>query len=183
MIEERAENTWPPENVGAYFGSPSFLSYVYSECESLRRRYPSGAEDAVFDAVADVMVRVCSDHPTRRKINLEDFPSEARFLAYVSAICRWRVIDERRKAQRETQVESAFLESIPVLDEQSDLSAIDVREAIDKSLPEPERQAILLFLRGLTQRDVAKVLGVSDARVSVILKSARDRIRKHFNTE
>ena len=64
--------------------------------------------------------------------------------------------------------------------EESMVERIALREAIDR-LPEKEKLTILLrFYKGLTQEQVAKVLGVSQVQVSRLERRGIGHLRESF---
>lgn len=185
MIIE-GSHRWPPEHELAYFGSPSFVEHVRSETARLHGRYPTWAEDAVFDTVADLIERVCADNPKKEPIHLREFPAEISFLAFVSVACKRRAIDWLKKGRRESVRDEPLLaaamsrESPP----EGSLAAKDFLENVKKFLPEAERQVVVFhYLMGYSEQEIATRLGRTRGRVSKVLRRAIARLRRRLGAE
>ncbi len=179
-------HSWPPTDELTYFGSPSFVEHAHRVSKRLRKQFPTWAEDAVFDTVADLIERVCADHPKKEPIRLDEFSGELHFLAYVSVACRHRAIDRTRKGKRQVAHDESSLATLASADPEPEafLHAEDFLANIKSVLPEQERQVVLFhYLGGCSQREVADRLSMSRSYVSKILKSAIRRLKRHFELE
>lgn len=65
-------------------------------------------------------------------------------------------------------------------DDKSWLDELSVKEAIENLLPREKNILFLRFFKGKTQVEVAKSIGISQAQVSRLEKSALDKIKKQF---
>jgi RNA polymerase sigma-70 factor (ECF subfamily) len=98
--------------------------------------------------------------------------------AWLFGIARNAALDELRKRKRQATLtaEPAAAEEIAVEDDAERRST--VRAALD-GLPPRERELIALkYHAGLTNQEIAKVLGVSDSNVGTMLHRTMEKLRK-----
>jgi len=105
----------------------------------------------------------------------DTFRGEAKVSTWLYTIAKRTALDHLRrlKRRREVPLEEAGDPPAP-----SDAKRLILEEAI-RRLPEREREAIRLFYQaGLSGREAAEVMGVSEGNFRVILYRARRRLRE-----
>jgi RNA polymerase sigma-70 factor (ECF subfamily) len=110
---------------------------------------------------------------------LPAFRGEASIRTYLLRIAHNRGLSHRgRRRPKLTDLEEA--EALP--DPRAEDPAADTRrtELLDaiRTLPPIYREALTLRLEGLTAREIAEVLGISENNVAVRLSRARDQLRQ-----
>jgi RNA polymerase sigma-70 factor (ECF subfamily) len=142
-------------------------------CSFVRARVPD--EDTAEDILQDVFVRIHAKADTLRDIS--------KLESWVYQIARNAIIDYYRS--RRTTVElPQMLGSWEDADEDdlaTELSA-DVREMVE-ALPEPYRQALTLtYYEGLSQKELAKRLGISYSGAKSRVQRAREQVKDMLMT-
>ncbi|MCA8919353.1 MAG: RNA polymerase sigma factor [Planctomycetes bacterium] len=155
------------------------------------------ALEAILDAYQDAVVRfartVTRDANTAHDAAQEAFIrlwrnpksfSGGSLRAWLFTVARNVALNEFRSTRRRTaRIEKAAQPPQPptAVARASDAERLkQVREFID-TLPEQERSAITLFAaEGLTQQEVADVLGTSAGAVKQAVLSARSKLRERF---
>jgi RNA polymerase sigma-70 factor (ECF subfamily) len=113
-------------------------------------------------------------------------PERAPLRSWLSMIARRRAIDWIRRRDAQQRVRLAITEPPPTLLEDDVLAATaykQVRKAV-ADLPTLHRQAILLaYFRGLTYREVARVLNIPEGTAKWRLRNALRRIGEQLKAE
>jgi RNA polymerase sigma-70 factor, ECF subfamily len=125
----------------------------------------------------------------RAQLHLSSLGSNDRFAAWVSRIARNLAIDWLRRGQRASRLLPMVslgedLDRVPDTEQRGAREAMEskeeahaLREAIF-DLPEAEREVVLLhFSEGLSQREIAERLGLSQPTVSRQIQRALDALR------
>ena len=142
-------------------------------------RNPVEAEDLVQETYARALRAV------------QQFEPGSNLKAWLFRILRNAFIDRRRRSQREASlatVEDLDADGEPAgpavgelqLDQIRALVAEDVSAAV-QALPEPFRTVILLDLEGMTEAEVASVLGCATGTVKSRLSRARAVLRERLS--
>ncbi|HVP28824.1 MAG TPA: sigma-70 family RNA polymerase sigma factor [Myxococcota bacterium] len=135
-------------------------------------RDPAEAEDLVQEAYSRALGAA------------RNFEPGTNLKAWLMRILRNAFIDRRRRSQREVYVDDLdadgeVAEPVPgelQLDQIRALVAEDVSAAV-RALPEPFRTVVLLDLEGMTEAEVASVLGCATGTVKSRLSRARAVLR------
>jgi RNA polymerase sigma-70 factor, ECF subfamily len=101
--------------------------------------------------------------------------------AWLFGIARNAALDELRKRKRTATLaaEPADTESAPTDDgEESIVRRTTVRAALDDLSPREREIVALKFHAGLTNQELAKVLGVSESNAGTMLHRTMDKLRK-----
>ena len=132
-----------------------------------------GSMEEAEDVVQDSLVRLLE--------NAAGWTPDARIGTWLYRVCYNRAIDSLRR--RRAFVEESVLEAVPDGAERADVALVrsettlTVRAAIER-LPSRQRTAVLLFhIQGLSQRDAAEVMSVSEAAFESMLSRARRQLR------
>jgi RNA polymerase sigma-70 factor (ECF subfamily) len=132
-----------------------------------------GNLDEAEDVVQDTLTRLLE--------NAHRWTPDARIGTWLHRVCYNRAIDGLRR--RRAFVEDTVLEAVPDESERADAALVrsetttSVREAIER-LPSRQRSAVVLFhIQGLSQREAAEVMSVSEAAFESMLSRARRQLR------
>jgi len=129
-------------------------------------RFPPGvtAEDAHNDAVTLLI-----EHAAKQ-------PCLSHLFTYSYGVLRDRYGRQWRHEYAHPSQSLDSVDEADIPDERAETIKRDVRDAAD-ALPEKERTVILLTLDGLTQDQIAERLGVSQPYVSILVSSARKKMK------
>ena len=163
LADETAFRAWYHQALPRVYG------YLYHRCG----RNPAVAEEIAQEAFVEAV-------RSRRRFRGQSDPT-----TWVMGIARHRLIDHFRREERArrrradlTALDRAAAES-PFADPASD--AIDDALA---ELPAPHRAALVLhYMDGLAVRELAVVMGRSEAAAASLLARARDRFRRAYGEE
>ena len=177
------------------------MSHAHDEIQLVQRlREGDGsAMDAIAALHQNVVVRaarmVAPDEPSALDVAQEAFvrlwrnPASFRggsLRAWLCAVARNIALNEARansrRVRRHLLVVGAPVAAAPV-DRSADAERLaEVREFIE-SLPDVERTAIHLYaVEGMSQDEVAEVLGTTRSTVKQAVLSARRKLRERFDT-
>lgn len=156
-------NTWVRE---AYMEHAQPLTrYAYSLCHDVER---------ARDAVQETFLRLCREE--REKI-------EARLVPWLFRVCRSRVLDQHRKEDRVTAIDTDILAARPD-GAQSPADDAELSEttrivlALVVELPPNQREVVRLkFQNGLSYKQIAEVTELSVGNVGFLLHSAIQGLR------
>ena len=155
--------------------SAAFARLVDREAPRLLRfaRGILGSLDEAEDVVQDTLIRLFE--------NANRWTPDARIGTWLHRVCYNRAIDGLRR--RRAFVEESVLEAVPDEAEAADAALVrsettlSIRDAIER-LPSRQRTAVVLFhIQGLSQRDAAEVMSVSEAAFESMLSRARRQLR------
>jgi RNA polymerase sigma-70 factor (ECF subfamily) len=142
-------------------------------CASVRQRFPDLAEDAE-DIVQKVLLKVAA---TREASTGRWDPEEGGVAPWLRTIVRNKCIDERR-AQRPVSLigDPRVLQRLHVHAPTDPL--VEALLECMAELPEDDRELLdLKFVYGLTQREIARLIGVGEPSLSRRLHSIYARLR------
>ena len=108
-------------------------------------------------------------------------PRRGNERAWLFGIARNAALDELRKRKRHARLaaEPADADTLTVDDATDELERRSVVQAALDALPPRERELIALkYHAGLTNQEIAKVLGVSDSNVGTMLHRTMEKLRK-----
>lgn len=133
-----------------------------------------GSLDEAEDVVQDTLVRLWE--------NAAEWIPDARVGTWLHRVVYNRSIDRLRR--RRAFVDESVLEELADEAEPADAvlirreTTLSVREAIER-LPDRQRTAVLLFhLQGLSQREAAGVMSVSETALESMLSRARRQLKE-----
>ena len=140
----------------------------------------TGNRQEAEDIVQETLLRLLTQRSQLAAVsNLE---------AYATTVCRNLALDHRRKAERRVvsldEARHDRADNSPsVVDRMTRDERIQAVEAIVGSLPEKQRQVFhLRDVEGLSYKDIATRMGISEADVKVTLFRARNAIREAITT-
>ncbi len=138
-----------------------------------------GGLDEAEDVVQDTLIRLWE--------NAARWTPDARIGTWLHRVCYNRAIDRLRR--RRNFVDESALEEFADESESADAAlvrseeALSVRSAIER-LPARQRTAVLLFhVQGISQRESAEVMGVSETAFESMLARARRQLRGWLSGE
>ncbi len=146
------------------------LKHLEPRIERVARRY---APDEVTreDLAQDMKLSVWTA--------LARFRGEASLVTYAMRIAHHRGISFRRRRRLGDPIDTDVVDPGPGLDEQLERARKCARlETAMDSLPCGQREALTLRLEGLSYREIAERLGISDKAASVRITRARQRLRR-----
>lgn len=133
-----------------------------------------GNLDEAEDVVQDTMIRLWE--------KAAEWTPDARIGTWLHRVCYNRAIDKLRR--RRAVVDESVLEEVADPADAADValvraeSAQRVAAAVD-GLPARQRSAVLLFhMQGLSQREAAAAMGISEAAFESTLARARRKLRR-----
>lgn len=133
-----------------------------------------GNLDEAEDVVQDTMIRLWE--------KAAEWTPDARIGTWLHRVCYNRAIDKLRR--RRAVVDESVLEEVADPADAADValvraeSAQRVAAAVD-GLPARQRSAVLLFhMQGLSQREAAAAMGISEAAFESTLARARRQLRR-----
>jgi RNA polymerase sigma factor (sigma-70 family) len=154
---------------------PTFDRIVRTHGEALSRLawgYVEGAADH-DDLMQDILVAVWRALPRFRA------ESSERTFVFRIAHNRGSTFLTRRRDDEPLTQESSIPDPRPGPDEEMDRARSRARlVAAVRTLPEAQRQAVMLRLEGFSVPEIAALQDVSENNVSVRLTRARDRLRE-----
>jgi RNA polymerase sigma-70 factor (ECF subfamily) len=165
VVLSRRETSWDAFEALYRAARDDLFAYV-----STLLRDPMSAED----------VTALAFERAYRRRRLFD-PRRGSERAWLFGIARNAALDELRKRKRQARlaVEPADAETVAIEDAADDIARRSaVRAALD-TLPPRDRELIALkYHAGLTNQEIAKVLGVSDSNVGTMLHRTMEKLRK-----
>jgi RNA polymerase sigma-70 factor (ECF subfamily) len=135
-----------------------------------------GSMEDAEDVVQDTLIRLWENAAT--------WTPDARIGTWLHRVCYNRAIDLLRR-RRAFVEDSALLETIddaelPDAAMVRGEAELSLREAIER-LPTRQRTAVLLFhFQDFSQREAARVMGVSEEALESMLARARRQLRQHL---
>jgi len=154
--------------------------------DELVRRYRGAVFVVTFRLLGD---RALAEDATQEALlvafkALPQLADPARFSAWLHAIARRhaRKVAERGRKRR-GQIDELLLREVPSLRERPDpaqrwVEAVEVRQALE-ALPEVSRLAVeLMYFEGMSVRDIASFLGVTETTVTWRLHRAYELLRR-----
>ena len=165
MAMSRTETSWDAFEALYRAARDDLFAYV-----STLLRDPMSAED----------VTALAFERAYRRRRLFD-PRRGSERAWLFGIARNAALDELRKRKRQARlaVEPADAEAVAVEDTTDDIARRGAVRAALHSLPPRERELIALkFHAGLSNQEIAKVLGVSESNVGTMLHRTMEKLRK-----
>jgi RNA polymerase sigma-70 factor (ECF subfamily) len=139
-----------------------FLAEIYAY---VARRLPSreDAEDATAETFAVAIFQISKLRGQDPRI-------------WLLTIARRRVIDAYRRRKRRPELPLTDMPE-PLTEQDSETEAVVEIRSLVMKLPEDQREALMLqYIEGLTQDEIAIVMGRSRAAVNSLLQRARARI-------
>jgi RNA polymerase sigma-70 factor (ECF subfamily) len=113
---------------------------------------------------------------------LDDVPADA--LPWLIGVARNLRLNEHRRARRQTAVSDRLAREPTAITSGTDASLSDLIEAALMSVPEPDREILLLSVwEDLDRAAIAVALGCSKANVSVRLHRARRRFTEELERQ
>lgn len=136
-------------------------------CLFICRRIPDG--DDAEDILQDVFVRIHT--------HLDSVQSLDRLESWIYQIARNCIADYYRSRRRLVELTDIPVEHQFLPEDASERLAPDIRELVE-DLPEPYRQALILTeYHGLSQREMADQLGISNSGAKSRVQRARQKIK------
>lgn len=152
------ERGWIADAVGRY--ERPLLAYVRSFL---------GDPERSRDVVQDVFLELLRQPRSR---------VESHLAAWLFTVCRRRAIDLHRKENRMSTLSVDPPALVPDTSESPDAAAVLERVA---ALPDRQREAVRLRFQGqLSYREIARVMGLSESHVGVLLHTALKTLRQSF---
>lgn len=142
-------------------------------CSFVRARVSD--EDTAEDILQEIFIRIHAKGDTLRDIG--------KLESWIYQIARNAIIDHYRSRRPTVELPETlgFWEDAYEEDLTAELAA-DVREMME-ALPEPYRQALMLtYYEGLSQKELAKRLGLSYSGAKSRVQRARDKVRDMLMT-
>ena len=178
------------------------LDQVESAIANLRQQYgpalrgilmSSGAsESETNDILTNLWTDCTVNHETRRP-RLEGYWGQCSLMTFLKTVCMNEFVDRKRRECRWRKIEEGSGNTASVRDSlyksqggNSPSEAVDgsllaiMQAALLKAFDQCPAQAMvvlqLVFIQGMTQRQVAKLWGCHEAKISRMLDSAMERI-------
>jgi RNA polymerase sigma-70 factor (ECF subfamily) len=165
---QNAEGSW--ERFEALYRSSRDDVYAYV---ATLLRDPAAAED---------VTALAFERAYRRRRSFDRRRGEER--AWLFGIARNAALDELRRRRRVAQLAAdPKAEADPVAEDDADLvlRRTAVRSALGRLTPRERELVALKFHAGLSNRELARVLGVSESNAGTLLHRAIEKLRKACN--
>lgn len=176
------KHDWPPsQSIFEFLASKEVLEFAKTACDRMRGRFPTWAEDAVFDSMTKMFERACVVGPRI----FQKFSSKMDFFAYLRTSFRNRAIDYTVRGNRQRfDSASELVESAPdpglsplaalLQAEENELTEHKIKNA---KLTKREREVMNRILLGMRQATIARSLDLSEGRVSQLVASLTAKLR------
>lgn len=186
MIKECQLN-WPPDSLAAYISSEDFRLRTVEIRQFLRHRYKfhecdvfEGGWTLLSDALVSELRGESTPHPLLR---FEKFATPAQWWKYVLVSWKRRVIHNRmsRENSLDSEVEDVSDSPLQKLLRSEELreeeSLIEELPSILKEFPEDMRRVMEGYRAGISNKEIAKKLGLSPSRISQLFDEGIQKIR------
>jgi RNA polymerase sigma-70 factor (ECF subfamily) len=134
-----------------------------------------GDEDAARDVVQYAFLRLCDQSPEELK---------DRAVQWLYTVCRNRAVDCMRARQKTASLEDSSLPHCPSREADPAVTAEsrDLYRRLNQlieQLPVSQREAVTLWAEGLSSKEIAATIGVTEGNVRVLVHRAFKALRQH----
>lgn len=134
-----------------------------------------GDEDAARDVVQHTLLRLCDQNPEEL---------DGRLAQWLFTVCRNKAVDWLRARRKAAPLDEAALADRAGPDD--DPAAVAERRDLHRKLSEligqlplSQREALTLWAEGLSSKEIASVLSLSEGNVRVLIHRALKALRQH----